>query len=48
VTLPADSVGMPRGHQHGPKPVTVPEGFWDDRDSAELLGVGADSYSSGG
>jgi nifR3 family TIM-barrel protein len=48
VDLPAEAVGLPRGHQHGPKPVTVPEGFWDDRDSAELLGVGADSYSSGG
>jgi nifR3 family TIM-barrel protein len=48
VVLPAEAVGLPRGHQHGPKPVTVPDGFWDDRDSTELLGVGADSYSSGG
>ena len=48
VALPPESVGLPRGHQHGPRAVTVPEGFWDDRDSPALLGVGADSYTSGG
>lgn len=48
VALPPDAIGLPRGHQHGPRPVTVPDGFWADRDSPELLGVGADSYTSGG
>lgn len=48
VGLPPDAIGLPRGHQHGPRPVTVPDGFWEDRDSSELLGVGADSYTSGG
>lgn len=46
--LPAEAIGLPRGHQHGPRPVTVPEGFWEDRDSPEPLGAGADSYTSGG
>jgi nifR3 family TIM-barrel protein len=48
VELPESSLGLPRGHQHGPRPVTVPDGFWEDRDADELLGVGADSYTSGG
>lgn len=48
VELPADAIGLPRGHQHGPRPVTVPDGFWDDRDSPEPLGAGADAYTSGG
>ena len=48
IELPVDAVGLPRGHQHGPKPITVPEGFWDDRDSPALLGSGADAYTSGG
>jgi len=48
ITLPVESIGLPRGHQHGPRPVTVPEGFWDDRDSAEPLAAGADAYTSGG
>jgi nifR3 family TIM-barrel protein len=48
VELPPAAIGLPRGHQHGPRPVTVPDGFWDDRDSPELLGAAADSYTSGG
>ena len=40
--------GLPRGHQHGPRPVTVPDGFWEDRDSPDLLGAAADAYTSGG
>ncbi|WP_426570875.1 tRNA dihydrouridine synthase DusB [Aquihabitans sp. McL0605] len=48
IELPADALGLPRGHQHGPRTVTVPEGFWDDRDSPALLGAGADAYTSGG
>lgn len=48
VELPAESIGLPRGHQHGPRPVTVPEHFWEDRDSPALLGAGADNYTSGG
>ncbi len=48
IELPPAAVGLPRGHQHGPRTVTVPDGFWDDRDSPALLGAGADAYTSGG
>jgi len=48
VALPADALGLPRGHQHGPRPVTVPDRFWDDRDDPTPLGAGADAYTSGG
>lgn len=48
IPLPPTAIGLPRGHQHGPKPVTVPEGFWDDRDDPTPLHAGADAYSSGG
>ena len=49
IELPAASIGLPRGHQHGPRPVTVPPGFFDaDRDDPTPLGAGADTYTSGG
>ncbi len=48
VTLPAEAVGLPRGHQHGPRPVTVPDGFWRDRDDPSPLGAAADALTSGG
>ncbi|MGI8754964.1 MAG: tRNA dihydrouridine synthase DusB [Acidimicrobiales bacterium] len=48
VELPPDALGLPRGHQHGPRPVTVPQGFWTDRDDPTPLGAAADSYTSGG
>ncbi len=48
IALPPEAVGLPRGHQHGPKPVTVPEGFWLDRDDPTPLGAAADAFSSGG
>lgn len=48
IELPTASIGLPRGHQHGPKPVTVPEGFWDDRDDPRPLDVAADARTSGG
>lgn len=48
VELPAEAVGLPRGHQHGPRPVTVPHGFWDDRDDPRPLGAAADTLTSGG
>jgi nifR3 family TIM-barrel protein len=48
VELPPAALGLPRGHQHGPKPVTVPEGFWLDRDDPTPLSATADSYTSGG
>jgi nifR3 family TIM-barrel protein len=47
-TLPMAAVGLPRGHQHGPKPVTVPQGFWLDRDDPTPLGAAADVLTSGG
>ena len=48
VELPPEAIGLPRGHQHGPKPVTVPEGFWRDRDDPTPLGAAADLLTSGG
>ena len=48
VELPPEAIGLPRGHQHGPRSVTVPDGFWTDRDSPEPLAAGADAYTSGG
>ena len=48
IRLPADAVGLPRGHQHGPKPITVPEGFWNDRDDPTPLGRAADVMAGGG
>jgi nifR3 family TIM-barrel protein len=48
VTLPAEAVGLPRGHQHGPRTVTVPDGFWLDRDDPTPLGAAADTPTSGG
>ena len=38
----------PAATSTAPAPVTVPEGFWDDRDSPAPLGAGADAYTSGG
>ncbi len=48
IELPAESIGLPRGHQHGPRAVTVPQGFWDNRDDPTPLGVAADALTSGG
>jgi nifR3 family TIM-barrel protein len=48
IALPPEALGLPRGHQHGPKPITVPQGFWNDRDDPTPLGAGADAYTSGG
>lgn len=48
IELPPAAVGLPRGHQHGPKPVTVPEGFWSDRDDPTPLTRAADALTSGG
>ena len=48
IELPPEHLGLPRGHQHGPRAVTVPDGFWHDRDDPTPLGAAADSYTSGG
>ncbi len=48
VTLPPEAVGLPRGHQHGPRPVTVPTGFLDDRDDPTPLDARADLLAGGG
>jgi nifR3 family TIM-barrel protein len=48
VTLPVEAVGLPRGHQHGPRTVTVPDGFWLDRDDPTPLGAAADTPTAGG
>ena len=48
IELPTESIGLPRGHQHGPRAVTVPHGFWDNRDDPTPLGAAADALTSGG
>ena len=47
VTLPADAENLPRGHLHGPRPVTLPEG-WRERADDPTPPTGADVESSGG
>jgi nifR3 family TIM-barrel protein len=46
--FPLDALRMPRGHTHGPKPVTVPEGWFDHPDVTERLDRDADLVVSGG
>ena len=46
--LPPEQVGSPAGHQHGPKPVTLPSGFLDDPDNLSPLAPEADALVSGG
>ncbi|MCU1350858.1 MAG: dihydrouridine synthase [Acidimicrobiales bacterium] len=48
VTLPPASVGLPRGHQQGPRPVVVPHRFLDDPDDLTPLAPEAESLVSGG
>ena len=47
VTLPTDAENLPRGHLHGPKPVTLPEG-WRERADDPTPPAGADVEASGG
>ena len=47
VTLPAGSEHLPRGHLHGPKPVTLPQG-WRECADDPTPPAGADVESSGG
>ncbi|MDQ1695564.1 MAG: hypothetical protein QOJ03_917 [Frankiaceae bacterium] len=47
VTLPADAQHLPRGHLHGPRPVTLPEG-WREQADDPTPPAGADLPSSGG
>jgi hypothetical protein len=47
VTLPPGHEHLPRGHLHGPKPVTLPEGWLDRRDDSTPP-TGADVEASGG
>ncbi len=46
--LPVEHIGSPRGHQHGPKPVTLPHGFLDQADDLSPLAPEADTSVSGG
>jgi len=46
--LPVEHIGSPRGHQHGPKAVTLPEGFLDRSDDLSPLAPEADAMVSGG
>ncbi len=48
LVLPAGCAGSPRGHQHGPKPVTLPHGFLDHADDLSPLAAEADVLASGG
>jgi len=47
VTLPPDAENLPRGHLHGPRPVTLPDG-WRERADDPTPPTGADVESSGG
>jgi nifR3 family TIM-barrel protein len=47
VTLPPDCEHLPRGHLHGPRPVTLPEG-WRDAIDDPTPPDGADVLASGG
>jgi nifR3 family TIM-barrel protein len=47
VTLPAGNEHLPRGHLHGPRPVTLPAG-WRDAADDPTPPEGADVESSGG
>lgn len=46
--FPAETLRMARGHTHGPRPVTVPEGWFDHPDATERLHRDADLVVSGG
>ena len=47
--LPEDGVvEQPRGHTHGPKPVSLPEGWLSTAGSLEVPEAGADAWTSGG
>lgn len=41
-------VRQPRGHTHGPKPVTLPDGWLASADSLDVPEAGADAWTSGG
>jgi nifR3 family TIM-barrel protein len=46
--LPPESEYLPRGHLHGPKPVTLPEGWLDQVDDPTPPSAAADVLASGG
>ncbi|MCU1455435.1 MAG: dihydrouridine synthase [Acidimicrobiales bacterium] len=46
--LPTESIGLPRGHQQGPRPVVVPHRFLEDPDDPTPLSREAEAVVSGG
>ena len=46
--LPVETLRQPRGHTHGPKPVSLPEGWLASRDEDGVPDEGADVWTSGG
>jgi hypothetical protein len=46
-TLLPHATNLPRGHLHGPRPVTLPQGWLDHADDPTPP-VGGDVYASGG
>ena len=46
--FPADVLRRPRSHTGGPRPVSLPDGWLDDRESDSPLGAGAEAIVSGG
>ena len=46
--LPLETLRQPRGHTHGPKPVSLPEGWLASRDDDAVPGEDADVWTSGG
>jgi len=47
-SLPPGSENLPRGHLHGPRPVTLPEGWREHPDDPTPPAAGADVLASGG
>jgi nifR3 family TIM-barrel protein len=48
VTLLPGALRQPRGHTGGPRRVTLPDGWLDDRDAPVRVGAAADALVSGG
>jgi nifR3 family TIM-barrel protein len=46
--MTAEGVRAKRGHTHGPRPVALPDGWYESADSCEALAAEAESVTSGG
>lgn len=46
--MTAEGIRAKRGHTHGPRPVALPEGWYESADSRDALAAEAESVTSGG